>query len=269
MQDMTQAPGTKEVDSVLGSLNRRRSYPMSAFERRAMEEGRKKPFYIYSVNPIHEWDVQQGQLGIVKIRKREEGKRVSEPTIIPGVVARQYDKGLGKKEWFMEEGRDIIEDILGCSERFPPPTQENNLLNFGVFFTEKPFEDLPAKEQSKLIEAATQKMIIKLQALVLSADRLHAEGHGNWISQINRDALQHLNDISGGKEERPWAPIRLAGMRIECPECGHMNKSHVRICYNCKFRLDGSRVDVAEVGQVTEQPRRSAHSDRDGRVGLK
>src|SRR6202041_3142937 len=107
----------------------------------------------------------------------------------PGVIARQYDKGLGKKEWYIEDGVDIVEDLLGCSKRYPPPTPDNNLTTFGVFYTDKLFEDLPAAEQASLISAATQKLIIKLQTLVLSADRLHSARHGNWIPQVHRDAL--------------------------------------------------------------------------------
>lgn len=227
------------VESIGGlNVGKRRSYPMSSFERKAIEEGSKHPFYIYSVNPVHEWPIQHGQLGTIHIHKCEPGKKVSKPASIPGVVGRQFDKGLGKKEWFLEEGIDIVEDILGCSTKYLPPTQSNNLTNFGVFYTEVPFEDIAPSEQKVLIAAATEKMIHQLQMRILEADRFHSEGHGNWIAQIHRDSLYFLNELTGSKEERPWAPIRVTAGKVECQECGHMNKPHVKICYNCKSPLE-------------------------------
>lgn len=229
------------VEAIGGvNVGKRRSYPMSSFERRAVEEGSKKPFYIYSVNPVHEWPIQHGQLGTVLIRKRPADKKLSEPTVIAGVIARQYDKGLGKKEWFLEEGVEIVEDLLGCSVKYPAPTQNNNLTTFGVFYTEVPFEDLQLSEQKTLLADANEKMVRKLQMTILEADRFHAEGHGNWIAQIHRDSLHFLNEVTGAKEERPWAPIRITAGKVECLECGHMNKPHVRICYNCKAPLETS-----------------------------
>lgn len=225
---------TPQVNEALGRMNKRTSTPMTEFERRQVENGAKHPIYIYSVNPIHEWNVNQQQLGTVKINKKLPDQIVSTPTTIPGIVARSFDKGFGKRGWLLEEGVDVVEDILGCSEKLPAPTQDNNLTTFGVFFLMKPFEEHSEKQQKKIVEENTAKAIKKLQNQVLAADALFNQGHGNWISQIAIDALAALNELTGNKESRPWAPILVGSPKTECQFCGHMNKSNVALCYNCK-----------------------------------
>jgi hypothetical protein len=104
-----------------------------------------KPVYIYNVSTIHRWDRFQGQLGTLTIPKREPGEVVSKPLVIPGAVARFYDKGFGKMEAFIDEGMDVAEDICGCSTQYPAESSSNNLTKYGVFLLVRPFEELAEK----------------------------------------------------------------------------------------------------------------------------
>src|ERR1700722_8901337 len=116
LPDLTSAP-TDVVNAQMQKLNKGRSQPLTRFQQKQIQEA--KPVYIYNVSTIHRWERFQGQLGTVVIPKCEEGQKVSKPYIVKGVIARWYDKGLGRKEAFLEEGIEVAEDICGCSREYP------------------------------------------------------------------------------------------------------------------------------------------------------
>lgn len=229
------------VSSEMRRLNKSRFTPMNKFQRQISEQA--KPIYIYNVSPIHEWAKPQGQLGTVMIQKREKGQLVSKPYIVPGVVNRWYDKGLGRKELFQESGIDVAQDICGCSTEYPVENSNNNLMNFGVFITDRPFEELPKKKQEELLDAANERLRAKLAAIVLEADQYWAgpTQQKGWIAKIHREALTALNEMDGTKEDRPWAPIRHAEKKDDCKFCGSAIKPGVVVCPNCRNVLDEER----------------------------
>jgi hypothetical protein len=234
----TRSAATDRINEAMRKNNRTRMTPLTKLQRELTEKAGK--VYIYNVSPIHEWQKPQGQLGTVIIPKCEKGKRISRPYMLNGIVNRWYDKGLGRKENFQESGLDIAHDICGCSPEFPADNADNNLVNYGVFITEKPFEELPKKEQEEVYEAAHAKMLTKLQDLILRGDLLH-QTNPKWVGQIHRDALQAWNDIMGSKEERPWAPIRHTQTLDDCKFCGTKIKPGIVVCPNCRQVLDDEK----------------------------
>lgn len=237
--DMTSAP-SEVVDRTMRGLNKGRIQPLTRSQMKNLADS--KPVYIYNVGTISFCGLAyaghapyQGQLGTVVIPLREPGERVSKPYKVAGKIFRWYDKGLGRKEAFEEEGIDVAEDICGCSKEYPAPSLNNNLTTYGVFITRSLFEDLPKKEQEKLIEEATAKFIEKLRELILRADQMHAgsDQEKKGIGQIHRDALNAFNRETGSKEERPWAPVRYSAKSVDCPFCGTGNKPNTAKCANC------------------------------------
>jgi hypothetical protein len=230
--DLTSAP-SDAVNQQMRKLNKGRTQPLTRFQQKQISEA--KPVYIYNVSTIHKWERFQGQLGTVVIPKCDEGERVSKPYIVKGVIARWYDKGLGRKEAFLEEGLEVAEDIVGCSKEYPVENLNNNLMTFGVFITRKPFEELSQREQDRVLEEATEKYINKLRDIILQADGLYAgdDNSKKGIGSIHREALRAFNQIEGSKEDRPWAPVRHAAKSVDCPFCGISNKPHVAKCANC------------------------------------
>ena len=232
---------TDAIRGQMQRLNKTRFTGLTKLQKELTEKAGK--VYIYNVSPIHEWAKPQGQLGTVIISKCPKGQRVSKPYILNGIINRWYDKGLGRKELFQESGIEIAEDVCGCSKEFPSENANNNLTNFGVFITTEPFEDLPKKKQDELWEAAHEKMLKKLQDLVLEGDLFHQGGNAKWIGQIHRDALQSFNDITGSKETRPWAPIRYAQKAEDCRFCGSTVKPGVVVCPTCRNVLDEKKYE--------------------------
>jgi len=232
----TRSAATEAINTQMRRLNKTRFTGLTKLQKDLTEKAGK--VYIYNVSTIHEWVKPQGQLGTVIIQKCEKGKRVSKPYVLNGIINRWYDKGLGRKEIFQESGIEIAEDICCCSKEFPSENANNNLTNFGVFITERPLDELPRKEQDELIEAAREKMLKKLQDMILEADLFHQGGNQKWVGQIHRDALQAFNEITGAKEERPWAPIRYVAQSEDCKFCGSKVKAGVVVCPTCRNVLD-------------------------------
>lgn len=224
------------VEDKLRQLNKRGSFPLTKFQQKQIDDA--SPIYIYNVSPIHEWPRFQGQLGTLTIRKKPADAELSEPLIVPGIVPRRFDKGLGRQEWFLDSGMEVAEDICGCSKEYPAESANNNLLNFGVFITTEPFAELTKKEQEKILDAANLKLDAKLRQLILEADQFASQKHENWIADIHRAALQALNEMTDGQEERPWAPIRTTKRNVACQFCGVNNKAGVAKCANCHEIID-------------------------------
>ena len=235
----TRSAATDAINNEMRRLNKTRFTGLTKLQRELTEKAGK--VYIYNVSTIHEWHKPQGQLGTVIIPKCEKGKRVSKPYVLPGIINRWYDKGLGRKENFQESGLEVAQDICHCHPEYPAESANNNLTNFGVFITEKSLEELPQKKQDELIEAAHEKMVKKLQEMILEADLFHQGGNPKWVGQIHRDALQAFNEITGAKEERPWAPIRYAQKAEDCRFCGSTVKPGVVVCPTCRNVLDESK----------------------------
>jgi len=242
--DMTSAP-SEIVNKTIRGLNKGRIQPLTRSQLKNQAEA--KPVYIYNVGTISFCGLPyaghapfQGQLGTVVIPLREEGERISKPYKLQGKIFRWYDKGLGRKEAFEEEGMDVAMDICGCDPEYPAPSLNNNLTTYGVFITRSLFEDLKKGEQEKLLDEATGKYVEKLRELILRADQMHAGSNEEkkGIGQIHRDALNAYNQITRSKEERPWAPVRYTAKSVDCEYCGHANKPGIATCFNCHKIID-------------------------------
>lgn len=247
--DMTSAP-SDVVNQTLRGLNKGRIQPLTRSQLKNQADA--KPIFIYNVGTISFCGLPyaghapyQGQLGTVVIPMREEGERVSKPYKVQGKIFRWYDKGLGRKEAFEEEGLSVAMDICGCDPEYPAPSLNNNLTTYGVFITQAPFEELKKAEQEKLLEQAMGKFIEKLRELILRADQMHAgsDQEKKGIGQIHRDALIAFNRETGSKEERPWAPVRYSAKSIDCSFCGHANKPEIAKCANCHEIIDQALYD--------------------------
>jgi hypothetical protein len=247
-------PQAGPVNSELSRLNNRRRTKLTKFQEHELEEGQKHPVYIYNVSPIHRWDRYQGQLGTLVINKCDDGQRVSEPLIIPGCIVRYFDKGFGKQEAMIEGGMEIAEDICGCSKEYPPDSPTSNLTNYGVFILQKPIDEYPEKKQLEFINEALQKLIPQLQLRIQEADQwwqgVPAPVYKGLIVSIHRDALRLYNELTGSKEERPWATIRYQGKATEeCKFCGFANRSGVVKCQNCHEILDTEQYEKLKKGK--------------------
>jgi hypothetical protein len=237
--NMTSAP-TREVNAELNKLNKGKRYELTKYQQRQINDS--EPFYIYNVSPIHEWPKFQGQLGTLTIRKRAAKEQVSEPLIIPGAIARWFDKGLGRKEVFIEDGREVAEDICGCSKEYPAESANNNLTNFGVFILDKPFEELEEEERATVLFEANAKLIAKLRGLMLEADNYHigTPQQRAWISPIHHAAMHAFNDLTGSNEKRPWATIgaSVSAQKASCQFCGSVVNLGVVKCPSCNEVID-------------------------------
>lgn len=266
-----------DVEQKISRLNERRDEQMTEFEQRQMDEGAKSPVYIYNVSKIHQHDQNHGgQLGTVRIAKCEPGKQVSEPAIINGVVARRYDAGFGKRRWMLEDGMDIAMDLCQCNPKYPSENSRNNLLNYGVFITRAPFEELVEKregetdpqyqrrlekEQTKILAAPIAAYEKKLRSLVLEADRFHSSPKADgapdpkiYIVNIHLDALNALNEIlvtrGQAEEKRPWAPVGYKGglAQKDCKFCGRPMPSDKPKCPTCGEIVDQELYDKMKKG---------------------
>jgi hypothetical protein len=264
----------QDVGERLGSMNKWREHELPVYDQKRIAS--TPPIYIYNVSPIHRWERFQGQLGTVTIMAKPDNVRVSPPCIVMGVIARRYDKGLNRKEWMLEPGLDIAEDIVGCSSTYPVDSPHNNLVNYGCFITTTPIfklrkeekdnilsraasylkrvsaeereqilEDLEKtisaemapKERDPILVAAELRLDKKLREIVLEADQLHPQ-NPLFVGKIHRDALSALNEITDSKESRPWAPILTTGRKVSCQWCGTLNKTGVALCSNCHNPID-------------------------------
>ena len=180
--DLTSAP-TDVVNAQMQKLNKGRQQPLTRSQLKNQAEA--KPVYIYNVSTIHRWERFQGQLGTVVIPKCEEGERVSKPYKVAGKIFRWYDKGLGRKEAFEEEGLDVAEDICGSSKEYPVESLNNNLTTFGVFITHALLEDLPKKSRNGSSTArwtSTSRSYAKSSLPPIRCTR--AEGISGWALAI-------------------------------------------------------------------------------------
>jgi hypothetical protein len=233
--------------------------------------------YIYNVSPVFSHQRRVDGFGPFliprapkvgsKILDRETGEarkataadvaeeyRLSEPIVINHSYARSFDAGEGKRTPYIEYGEDIAQDLVGCSEKYPPDliSQKEefskNLKFWGVFITYgKPFEELTSEEQNKLLGEAELYHRARCMEKVNKGDMLYENyklrGKGGPM-EIHRQCALYL-----GEEftDRPWVTNRggsdaLTG-KIECDMCGSKVKATVAKCPVCQFIIDADKYD--------------------------
>lgn len=240
-----------------GKQNVMTKVKLSPFEERELARGAANPYYIYNVSMIHEWPRYQGQFGTVMIQKAPwnfEGpliERVSAPYIVPGAVCRTYDAGDRKQKPFIEGGLEVVEDIIQCSEKYPPQDANSNLTNYGVFFTSESFGKLKAKEQESHFDAAFAKFEVKCRKLVQVADQLQAGDPKQraFIMPIHLDALKVISELDGEELKRDWAPTSSGKKYKTCQFCGTRNTPASVMCVNCKEITDKAGYEKLKGGK--------------------
>jgi hypothetical protein len=148
----------------------------------------------------------------------------------------------------------------------------SNLLNYGVFITNKPFDAeylpdikqqklerakgaaieqftqewlIPKHEQRKLIQEAQGKLIGVLQQRILEADNWYMAGGQQraFINDWHRLCLKAFNQITNRKETKPWAGIPTEDVMISCVFCGHAQRPGLPICGSCHYIIDQELFD--------------------------
>lgn len=233
-------PQVAPVHQRMGQLNRSSNRPLTKFEQREMARGGQ--IYIYNVSSTYYFEKAHPQLGNVRIPARKEDQQVSDPYIVPGTVMRRYDKGFGRKEPFLEDGMEVAQDVCGCHPEYPSESPTNNLTNFGVFITRKPFEELSNKEQTALLRDAVDKLLKRLAVTILEADNwwqgIPAPMYKNFIAQVHHKALAEHNEITNAKEERPWSTVKRTAASVDCQFCGSPVKPGKPKCPTCGEIVD-------------------------------
>lgn len=207
--------------------------PLTKMDRRVLQNAPPDVF-VYNVSPIWQWNRPVVGRGEVVIQKRKADAVVSDPLEVPGALIRDYDAGNRVRRAYVEEGLDLVEDILCCSSDYPGMPQ-NNLTHYGVFYlVGKRLEDLPEEKQQEILFEANSKHDAKCREKVLEADQLWSNPQTkSWITDMYRQCALHVN------EEREWVAKRGKPSRLaECPFCGWEHKPGLAKCPNCHEILD-------------------------------
>lgn len=223
----------KGIDALISQGNTRGVRGLSKSERRMLAQG-GPDIYIYNVSPIWEWHRPVPGRGEVIVQKCKQGEKVSAPLVVPNIVTRDFDRGSGVRQMYAEEGLDLAQDILGCSEEMPGHPM-NNLVGYGCFYiVGKKFEDLPVSEQQRILDEANDKHNQKCREKVLEADQLWSNPVSKgWLTDMYRLCAIHIG------EEREWVAKRGRSSPVqECPFCGWEVKRGIAKCTNCREILD-------------------------------
>lgn len=253
--EQSTGPKVNEAENYGKANNIMRKVPLSPYEQREIDRGIKEPFFIYNVSPIHEWPRNQGEYKVViaKAPWKFDGPyvgRISAPIIIPGSVCRMYDSGDRKLKPFIEGGLEVVEDIVGCSEKYPPQDPNANLKRFGVFFCTDYFGKLKAKEQEELFEPAIASFESVCRKLVQQAVQYHAGDPKQraFIMPIHLQAKKVLDEIDGEEVRYEWAPTSSKKFKT-CQFCGARNTPESVICVTCKEITDKAGYDKLKAGK--------------------
>jgi hypothetical protein len=240
------APGAaKGIETILGDNRVAAVQGLSKMDRRIVRAGGPSIF-IYNVSTVFDWKRPIQGRSRAFIPKCKAGELVSEALEIPPFVVRDFDKGNRNRSQLPEEGKDIAEDILGCSTEYPG-LPVNNLTNYGCFYlVGKRFEELPEKERQKILDEANDKHDNMCRTKVLEGDQLHSAGHSHWLTEMYRLCALHLQ-IRFKRENwaRDWV-ARRGGSTVEtedCVFCGYSNKRGVVKCQNCHEILSQEAYD--------------------------
>lgn len=233
--------------------------PLRKSDKRLLDSGEPE-IYIYNVSPIFEWGAKSGGKSIGSILKRKAGAKVSEPLVIPGVMIRDFDAGNRYRQTYTELGKDIAEDVLGCSKEMPGLPQNDLTLRGCFYIIGKKFEELPQREQETILVEANARHEEKCRQMVLEADSFaDSEVQRRWISEPYRLCAIFLAEEYGDKSmyERRWVSSRGGAQKKaveECRWCGFEHKPGIVLCPNCKNILDQAKYDAMSKTGQKQQP---------------
>ena len=182
---------------------------------------KEQSVYIFNVGP-NAWGRNLGSLGNYHVPGCAEGKTVSEPLVIPGVVLERVATEMNKMSNRYEEGMDIAKDVMFIGRGYSP---ELNRENWGLFISE-------TKDPSKAAINSAKAKLRKTQAdLVADADNLERNNKRDQITELHRFAAEALGVTKAWLSMEP----READ---ECPACHKRIDMESIICPECSAILD-------------------------------
>ena len=187
---------------------------------------KEKAVYIFNVGP-KSFSRNLGSLGTFTVPECHEGKQVSAPLKLDGVILERVATDMDKMANRYEEGLAVAQDILSIGRGYTP---DQNGENKGLFISET---STPSKEQ---IAEAKRKLRISLQKVVDHADILEGQGKRDQIGEKEREAARTLGIT---KAWLSTAPKEAS----ECPACGQMVNIEAVKC-KCGAVLDWEKAKM-------------------------
>lgn len=187
---------------------------------------KEKAIFIFNVGP-KTFTRSLGSLGTYTVPACPDGKQVSPPLKIDGVILERVATDMDKMANRYEEGLAVAQDILFIGRGYTP---DLNMENQGLFICETP---TPSKEQ---ISEAKRKLRLSLQKVVDHADILEGQGKRDQIGEMEREAARTLGVT---KAWLSTAPKEAS----ECPACGQMVNIEAVKC-KCGAVLDWEKAKI-------------------------
>ena len=223
-----------------GGVNRfKNKRPLTRFERMALKAPVDAVF-LYNISPIFHWKKDYPGLGTLNLPPRRDDQECSDSVAILQNLVRAFDGGDSTQRFMVEVPIDIAQDFFVCSPEFPS-RPENNLLNYGCFYTEgKPLEEFAAEERQKILDEAELKHRNRLHELVAQADSFYNSANMQYaIVEVHKQAALYLQSKGNILELPDWVARRAKlNTTEECRFCGFENKRNVVVCRNCREVLD-------------------------------
>lgn len=235
-----------QASAHIQSMNQRTRRPLPEFVSKTV-----KPVYIYNIyNRKHLVHGMPGR-GTYLIPACPEGKPYSEPCVIPGIVADEFDlaDGQGNMATNPLEGLKVARDIVGITSAQPElGVMDPNRENWGVFIAEG------EKPTDKELERAKKKLVAFMTIILNEGDKAARDTRAgvkeNPIVQIHYDAAVYL------KQKRDWNAT--PEQRQDCPGCGENIKPNIAKCPHCGAILDKIKaIELGLIPDVTEPKKES------------
>jgi hypothetical protein len=199
--------------------------------------------YVFNVGP---WPQVRylGSAGTFYIPACEEGKDVSAPVILQGIVREFYPISEVEMKPFDTDGFEFAEQIVGAKadgSASPHLAPRNSFLPYGVFATKN---KVPTAEE---LAAARKRLNETFLKLINEADQAYARGPKAAEETINPD-IHFAAARALHKTESECAWLRNSATpaaRDECPSCGSIYKIGIMKCRECGYILDKPKHDAA------------------------
>jgi len=182
--------------------------------------------YIFNVGP---WQHIQhmGSLGRYIIPPCPEGKKYSDPLVIPGIVSELYPESEASMKRVDSDGYETALQILGIGAHMAP---SNSLKRYGVSVSKQwPPTEAEIKEAWENLKSG------ELEALIREANSAAATGPQSMEQTINSRHFEAARLLKKSVGDCPWL-VRSTSVaeRVECKFCGEPMKANLAKCPNCK-----------------------------------
>ena len=226
---------TQDALAYINSMNSRNRKAVPGFMK-----DRFPKVYVWSLywRPLER---RQGSLGMRIVPGCPDGQAVSEPLVIDGFIADEFDlgDGRGNMSWNAEAGTDVADDFIGArSYSAEMSTHTTNYEWYGVF---RSAAEKPTIEE---LETAYAKLEKFQKMWLADGDRLALQGE-KGLEQIG---TPHREAAIWLKQPRSWSQPAVA--MIECPGCGNSVKPYIAKCGSCGAILD--RMKAIKLGLIPD-----------------